>query len=124
MDNNVARNNSRSPDAVHGRSAHVAAEGNGQPGPTIGALLRRVGAHWHVALLVLTLGLGVTGIVVKNRKLSYRSETVIFYREGIQRAFIGEGGGDPLKQLGAKLKEMLLSQSTLKVVIDECHLSQ
>jgi uncharacterized protein involved in exopolysaccharide biosynthesis len=90
------------------------------PGLNIGTLIRRILAHWPVSVAVAILGFAITFVVVKNRKLTYRSEVSIFYREGMKL----EGQGDPLKQLGAKLKEMLLSQASLKIVIDKCHFKQ
>lgn len=94
------------------------------PGPNPAVMMRRAAAHWYVALILVFLGAGITAVVVKNRKLTYRSEVSIFYREGMQRNLIEAGGTDPLKQLGAKLKEMLLSQTILKQVIDECGINQ
>src|SRR5262249_25432403 len=103
--------------------AQAQAPGPG-PGLNVGVLIRRALSHWPIAVFALVVGVAITFFVGRQRKLTFRSETTIFYREGIHRSLVGESGPDPLKQLGARLKEMLLSQSTLKLVIDECHLKQ
>ncbi|HVY47136.1 MAG TPA: protein kinase, partial [Minicystis sp.] len=96
------------------------------PGPTPAAILKRALAHWPIAAAVMLVGALATAQVVRMRKPAFKSETVIFYREGIQRSFISNdpGAPDPLRTLGAKLKEMLLAQSNLKKILREKHLYQ
>src|SRR5262249_21562957 len=67
----------------------------GQPppagAPDVGALIRRVFAHWPVIVVAMALGAVITSQVVRVRKATYKSETVIVYREGIARSV---GGGN------------------------------
>ncbi|APR85081.1 Lipopolysaccharide biosynthesis chain length determinant protein [Minicystis rosea] len=96
-----------------------------QPEVDVGAMIRRVLAHWQVVIVTLVLGGVITSQVVRARMPSYKSETVIFYREGLTRVFTAPGErGDTvdLRQLGTKLKETLLAQQTLRQLIDEFHL--
>ena len=95
-----------------------------QPEVDIGALIRRVFAHWQVVIVTLVLGGVITSQVVRARVPSYKSETVIFYREGIGRSTSSPSERETidLRQLGTKLKETLLAQQTLRQVIDEYRL--
>lgn len=86
----------------------------------IGALLRRVLCHWHVVLVTMLAGAVITGQVVRTRKPAFKSETVIFYREGIGKSVTGPvDDREAVRALGTKLKEMLLAQQTLRSLIDE-----
>ncbi|HEY4122767.1 MAG TPA: protein kinase, partial [Byssovorax sp.] len=93
-------------------------------GPSPVAMAKRTLAHWPMLAAVMLVGGLGTAQVVRMRKPAFKSETVIFYREGIQRSLINNdpGGPDPLRMLGAKLKEMLLAQANLKQVIRLYHL--
>lgn len=94
-----------------------------QGAPDIGAMIRRVFAHWPVIVVTMVLGAVITTQVVRVRKALYKSETVIVYREGISKSISGpQEGGENLRSLGTKLKETLLAQQTLRKVIDEFHL--
>ena len=90
-------------------------------GPTTSAIVKRTLAHWPIIAAVMLVGAGATAEVVHLRKPAFKSETVIFYREGIQKSLVTNdpSAPDPLRTLGAKLKEMLLAQSNLKKVIHE-----
>jgi uncharacterized protein involved in exopolysaccharide biosynthesis len=91
--------------------------------PDIGAMIRRVFAHWQVVIVTLLLGGLITAQVVRTRKPAFKSETVIFYREGIGKSITGPTEDkDSLRTLGTKLKETLLAQQTLRRIIDEFHL--
>jgi uncharacterized protein involved in exopolysaccharide biosynthesis len=91
--------------------------------PDIGAMARRLFAHWQVIVVSLIIGALVTGQIVKTRVATFKSETVIFYREGIGKNVTGPTDGpDTLRTLGTKLKETLLAQQTLRKIIDEFHL--
>jgi hypothetical protein len=80
-------------------------------------------AHLPVALVVLVLGVSITMVMSRSRKPAYVSETVIYYREGINRIYIGvDGEGDVLKALPARLKETLLSRAHLEKIIKEFNL--
>jgi capsular polysaccharide biosynthesis protein len=88
--------------------------------PDISAMIRRVLAHWPVIIVAIAIGGLVTAQVVRMRKPLYKSETVIFYREGIGKAITGPTeGNDTVRTLGTKLKETLLAQQTLRKIIDE-----
>ena len=116
---------SRSPHAAatpH-RSAAAAAPLEREPAVDVGAMVRRVLAHWHMVIVALLVGGLVTALVVRTRKPSFRSETVISFREGIGRTVAGlTHTGDILRSLPTKLKETLLAQQTLRGIIDEFHL--
>ncbi len=95
------------------------------PPPDVGALIRRVTAHWPVVVASLVLGALITMQVVRTRKATFKSETVITYREGFGKSITGANpgeGGENVRSLGTKLKETLLAQQTLRRVIDEFHL--
>jgi hypothetical protein len=93
-----------------------------QDAPDMGALARRVLAHWPTILVTMVLGALVTLGVVARRHATFRSETVIAYREGIGRSLNGAEPQDSARNLGPRLKEMLLAQQTLRRIIDELHL--
>jgi hypothetical protein len=89
----------------------------------VGALIRRCLAHWPVIVVIMVLGAIITSQVVRTRKATYKSETVIFYREGIGKAISGPTDSqDTIRGLGQKLKETLLAQQSLRKLIDEFHL--
>src|SRR5688572_25933736 len=67
--------------------------------PSISGMINRTIAHWYVAVIVMILGTALTAVVVKTRKPVYRSETVIFYREGVRSTYLGPDGPDPLRTL-------------------------
>ena len=91
--------------------------------PDVGAMARRLVAHWQVIIVSLIIGALVTGQIVKTRVATFKSETVIFYREGIGKNITGPTDSpDALRTLGTKLKETLLAQQTLHKIIDEFHL--
>ncbi|WP_437815416.1 GumC family protein [Sorangium sp. So ce1078] len=90
--------------------------------PSITAMINRTLAHWYVAVLVALAGLAFTVLVVQSRKPAYRSETVIFYREGVKATYLGPDGPDPLRTLSARLKETLLARSNLEKVVTEFNL--
>ncbi len=96
----------------------TARPGGPQP-PSISAMINRTLAHWYVAVLVALAGIGFTVLVVQSRKPAYRSETVIFYREGVKATYLGPDGPDPLRTLSARLKETLLARSNLEKVVTE-----
>lgn len=111
--------------AVVARPGAAAAPGQEQEGPPpdIGAMIRRVFAHWQVIIVTMLIGAVVTAQVVRTRVPSFKSETVIFYREGIGKSITGPTEDkDSLRALGTKLKETLLAQQTLRRIIDEFHL--
>jgi uncharacterized protein involved in exopolysaccharide biosynthesis len=115
---------STTPASAVARTAAPQAAQERPPGaPDVGALIRRVFAHWPIVIVAMVLGAFITAQVVTRRKALYKSETVIFYREGIGRSVTGPTeGADVLRTLGTKLKETLLAQQNLRKIIDEQHL--
>jgi uncharacterized protein involved in exopolysaccharide biosynthesis len=114
------QSNKASPEPLGGAQDPPAAQRQAGPQPpSIGGMIRRTLAHWYVALVVLLLGVAATGLFIKTRKPAYRSETVIFYREGVKSAIIGPDGPDPLRTLSARLKETMLSRSNLQKIVEE-----
>jgi uncharacterized protein involved in exopolysaccharide biosynthesis len=94
-----------------------------EPAPDIGALVKRIFAHWQVVLVTLTLGGLITAQIVRTRKAYFKSETVISYREGIGASVTGaQPNPDAVKILGARLKEQLIAQQNLRRIIEEFHL--
>ncbi|WP_437308346.1 GumC family protein [Sorangium sp. So ce388] len=102
--------------------ADATARPAGPQPPSISAMINRTLAHWYVAVLVALAGVGFTVLVVQSRKPAYRSETVIFYREGVKATYLGPDGPDPLRTLSARLKETLLARSNLEKVVTEFNL--
>ncbi|WP_437735164.1 GumC family protein [Sorangium sp. So ce1335] len=99
--------------------ADTSARPAGPQPPSISAMINRTLVHWYVAVLVALAGMAFTVLVVKARKPAYRSETVIFYREGVKSTYLGPDGPDPLRTLSARLKETLLARSNLEKVVTE-----
>jgi len=94
-------------------------------GPNIGAIVKRMLAHLPVALVVMAIGVAVTMVMARQRKPTWGSETILFYKEGIARQFVGvEGEGDNLKALPARLKGKLMSRAPLEKIIREFNLYQ
>lgn len=127
METQTSKKNSNPPPALEapplgGSLGAEAKQPAGPQPPSIGGMLRRTLAHWYIAVIVIVIGVGLTAMVVRGRKPAYRSETVIFYREGIRAAYIGPDGPDPLRTLSARLKETLLARSNLEKVVSEFNL--
>jgi uncharacterized protein involved in exopolysaccharide biosynthesis len=105
----------------------VALGGAGEPGPGAREQLeraitfaRRAARFWW--LVAAGLGLGVLGCVVFLLlfKPRYRSETVILYREGIRSSVLGDQPGAGVdRNIGNRLRELLLARPRLEKVIDE-----
>ncbi|MEZ4301690.1 MAG: protein kinase [Polyangiaceae bacterium] len=93
------------------------------PGPPLSSIIKRALAHLPVAFVVLALGIAITMVLARQRKPAWGSETVVLYREGISREFIGiEGGGQDMKTLPARLKETMLARANLEKIIKEFNL--
>ena len=93
------------------------------PGPDVGSIIMRMLAHLPVTLVVLGFGLAITMVMARSRKPAWNSETVVYYREGINRQFVGvENEGNALKTLPARLKETLLSRAHLEKIVKEFNL--
>ena len=93
------------------------------PGLNVGSIISRMAAHLLVAFVVLAFGLAVTMVLARSRKPVWNSETVVYYKEGIGRQFVGiENEGNALKTLPARLKETLLSRQHLEKIVKEFNL--
>jgi uncharacterized protein involved in exopolysaccharide biosynthesis len=77
--------------------------------------------YWWAALLIGLAGSAASVLFAYTRKPIFKSETLILYREGIRSAYIGapDEGRDPVRTLGLRLKEMVLSRPRLAGLIDE-----
>lgn len=94
-----------------------------EAGPDVRVLWRRGIAHWPVVVAALVLGAVITAQVVRTRTASFRSETVIVFREGIGKNVTGATESpEAVRALGSKLKETLLAQQTLRRIIEAEHL--
>lgn len=92
-------------------------------GPNPAAIVKRMLAHLPVAFVVMALGIAITMVLARQRKPTWGSETVILYREGINREFVGvEGGGIDMKTLPGRLKETLLARQNLERVVKDFNL--
>jgi uncharacterized protein involved in exopolysaccharide biosynthesis len=89
-------------------------------------LVRRATPFWKRAFLVFLLGVGLAVPYVFTRPRDYKSETVILYHETMHSADLtgGEGGSDSSRRVGARLREVLLSRTSLEPIIDDLHLFQ
>jgi protein tyrosine kinase modulator len=83
------------------------------------AILRRTRRFIAPALVLALLGGSATVSFALLRKRVFKSETLIFYREGIRTTDLvgGEDQGDRAQKLGLRLKEMVLSRSRLEQIV-------
>jgi Mrp family chromosome partitioning ATPase len=79
-------------------------------------LVRRAALFWRAGLLAFAAGLAVAVAAVWLWPKQYRSEAVLYYREGLQWT---EEGGAGTRRVAQRLKDMLLARAQLaKVVAD------
>lgn len=88
------------------------------------AVVRRTIAAWWLIAALTVIGSSIGLVYAVARPRVYRSETLMLYREGIRASDLGGGdvGGDPARKLGMKLKEIVLSRTSLQAIIEEFHL--
>jgi uncharacterized protein involved in exopolysaccharide biosynthesis len=84
-------------------------------------ILRRAMSQWKLVAVIVFLGVAAGVAVALIRKPSFKSETIVIYRQGVR---IGEDRGGPGLTLGTRLQEMLLARSRLEVISDELGLYQ
>jgi hypothetical protein len=89
-------------------------------------LVRKAAPFWKRGLLVFLVVAGVAVPYVFTRPREYRSETVILYHETMHTSDLtgGEGGSETSRRVGARLREVLLSRTSLEPIIDDLHLFQ
>jgi Mrp family chromosome partitioning ATPase/uncharacterized protein involved in exopolysaccharide biosynthesis len=82
-------------------------------------VLRRTLRYWWAGLAVLALGAGATAAAARFRPQQFRSEAVLYYREGMQW-----GTNDPVssRRVGQRLKDLLLARTQLVKIIEEMNL--
>ena len=79
-------------------------------------LLRRMVGHWRAGLAGLAVGIVVTAAVSALRPKQYRSEAVVYYREGLQWT---TNEGLSARRIGQRLKDTLLARMQLAKIVEE-----
>lgn len=84
-------------------------------------IIKRALFNWQWSAVIVAVGLiaGVAVAVIK--KPSYRSETIVIYRQGVK---MNEEGAAQSLSLGVRLQEMLQARSRLEGLLDELALYQ
>src|SRR5512137_657758 len=82
-------------------------------------LLRRTVRMWWPGLAILLVGGLATVAVARYRPLQFRSEAVLYYREGMQW---GTNDAVSSRRIGQRLKDLLLARTQLLKVIEEMKL--
>lgn len=87
-------------------------------------LLRRSRSFWKRALVVFVASVLLAVPFVFTRPRAYKSETVIVYQEAIRSTDLtgGEASSDSARRAGARLREVLLTRSSLEPIIMDLHL--
>jgi Mrp family chromosome partitioning ATPase/uncharacterized protein involved in exopolysaccharide biosynthesis len=101
------------------RSTHESSEMPGDGLQPILRLARRALAFWRLGLIALAVGIAATVAFAKLRPRHYRSEAVLYYREGMQ--WNPNEGFNTRRQI-QRLKEALLARSQLVKVVEELDL--
>lgn len=85
------------------------------------AVIKRAIFNWQPSAAIVALGLVVGVTVALTKKPTYKSETIILYRQGVR---FGEEGGQRVLSLGTRLNEMLLARNRLEKMLDELAIYQ
>jgi Mrp family chromosome partitioning ATPase/uncharacterized protein involved in exopolysaccharide biosynthesis len=83
--------------------------------PTI-RLARRTVRFWRVGLVTFAIGIAATLAVAELRPREYRSEAVVYYREGMQWT---ANESMSTRRIGQRLKDTLLARTQLAKVIED-----
>ena len=84
-------------------------------------IVKRAFFNWRWSAVLVALGLCAGAAVAVIKKPSYRSETIVIYRQGVK---MSEEGAAQSLSLGVRLEEMLLARSRLEGLLDELGLYQ
>lgn len=80
------------------------------------AVVKRAIFNWQPSAAIVALGLVLGVTIALTKKPTYKSETIILYRQGVR---FGEEGGGRVLSLGTRLSEMLLARNRLEKMLDE-----
>jgi hypothetical protein len=88
----------------------------------VGLIPRALRAAW-VGGVVFVLGLGATAAWTLSAPRLYRSEAVVVYERGVRAGTVGSTmEGDSVKEVGARVHDMLMSRLRLENAINELKL--
>jgi len=85
------------------------------------AVIKRAIFNWQPSAAIVALGLVLGVTVALTKKPTYKSETIILYRQGVR---FGEEGGSRVMSLGTRLEEMLMARNRLEKTLDELAIYQ
>lgn len=85
------------------------------------AVIKRAIFNWQPSAAIVALGLVLGVTVALTKKPTYKSETIILYRQGVR---FGEEGGGRVLSLGTRLSEMLMARNRLEKMLDELAIYQ
>ncbi len=87
-------------------------------------MVGRSRAFWKRGLVVFLVGVLFAVPFVFTRPRSYRSEMVVLYQETMRSSDVtgNEGGSEGARRVGARLRELLLSRTTLEPIITDLNL--
>ena len=85
------------------------------------AVIKRAIFNWQPSAAIIALGLVLGVTVALTKKPTYKTETIILYRQGVR---FGEEGGQRVLSLGTRLSEMLLARNRLEKMLDELAIYQ
>jgi Mrp family chromosome partitioning ATPase/uncharacterized protein involved in exopolysaccharide biosynthesis len=82
-------------------------------------LFRRTVRFWGAGAAALAIGILATGATIRFRPKTYRSEAVLYYREGLQW---NPNEASSSRRIGQRLRDILLARNQLTKVIAETNL--
>jgi uncharacterized protein involved in exopolysaccharide biosynthesis len=85
------------------------------------AVIKRAIFNWQPSAAIVALGLVLGVTIALTKKPTYKSETIILYRQGVR---FGEEGGGRVLSLGTRLSEMLMARNRLEKMLDELAIYQ